>query len=133
MDVNKTIIPPGPRECRRQWEIAWHQHIKQTLQRLHGSDDLFLDNNTSHANDKCTTIAMNSTNNAKHVAINSTHAQQDQPTIRLAQHCQNTAYRLSCVQLDYEIAKQEQTCQFCHAEQGTSIWCHFNPEHHVDV
>jgi hypothetical protein len=41
---DKTIIPPGPKGHLRQQKNAWHQHIKQTLWRLHKSDDLFLDN-----------------------------------------------------------------------------------------
>ncbi len=94
MDNDKTIIPPGPREHHRQQQNAWHQHIKQTLRRLCKSDDLFLDNSITHAKDKCTAIAKNNTNNAKGVAINSAHAQRDQPTIRLAQCGQNTTYRL---------------------------------------
>jgi hypothetical protein len=48
------------------------------------SDDLFLDNSITHAKDECTAIAKNDTNNAKRVAIDSAHAQFNQPTIRLA-------------------------------------------------
>jgi hypothetical protein len=42
IDDNKTIIPPGPQEHRRQQIFARLQHIKQTLQQLSKSDDLFL-------------------------------------------------------------------------------------------
>ncbi len=91
---NKTIIPSGPQEHRRQQKIAQRQHIKNTLQQLRKSDDLFLDNSITQAKDECTAIAKNDTNNAKHVAINSTHTQRDQPTIELAQREQNTAYCL---------------------------------------
>jgi hypothetical protein len=95
IDNNKTIIPPGPREHRRQQKNAQRQHIKQTLLwRLRKSDDLFLDNSITHAKDKCT-IAKNDTNNEKHVAIDSAHAQCNQPTtIGLAQRGQITAYCL---------------------------------------
>ncbi len=44
MDDDKTILPPDPREHRRQRKIARRQHIKRTLQRLRDSDNLFLDN-----------------------------------------------------------------------------------------
>ncbi len=91
---NKTIIPPGPREHRRQRKIARRQHIKQTLWWLCKSDDLFLDNSITQAKDECTAIAKNNTNMAKRVAIDSAYAQHDQPTIRLAQRGQNTAYCL---------------------------------------
>jgi hypothetical protein len=82
---NKTIIPPGPQEHCRQQKIARRQHIKQTLWRLRKSDNLFLDNSITQAKDECTAINKNDTNNAKRIAINSTHAQRDQPTIGLAQ------------------------------------------------
>jgi hypothetical protein len=68
--------------------------MKQTLRRLCKSDDLLLDNSLTQAKDECTAIAKNVTNNAKHVAIYSAHAQRNQLTIRLAQFSQNTAYRL---------------------------------------
>jgi hypothetical protein len=75
MDDDKTIIPPGPQEHRKQQKIAWCQHIKQTLRWLRESDDLFLDNSITHTKDERTTITINDTNNAKHVAIDSAHAQ----------------------------------------------------------
>jgi hypothetical protein len=55
---------------------------------------LFLDNNITQAEDERSAIAKNNTTNAKRVAIDSAHAQRDQPTIVLAQRGQNTAYRL---------------------------------------
>jgi hypothetical protein len=91
---NKTIIPPGPQEQHRQQKIAQCWHIKQTLRRLHKSDNLFLDNSITQTKDECTSIAKNDTNNAKRVVIYSAHAQFVQPTIRLAQRGQNTAYCL---------------------------------------
>ncbi len=94
IEDNKTVIPPGLQEHCRQQKIARPQHIKQTLQRLCESDNLFLDNSITQAKDERTVIAKNNTNNAKHVAIDSAHAQRDQPTIGLAQRGQNTAYRL---------------------------------------
>jgi hypothetical protein len=75
-------------------KIARHQHIKQTLWQLCKSDDLFLDNSITHAMDKRTTIAKNNTNSARCVENDLTHAQRNQPTIRLALHGCNTAYRL---------------------------------------
>ncbi len=77
MDDNRTITPPGPQEHRRQQKIARCQHIKQTLWRLRESDDLILNNSITHAKDERTTIAKSNTNNAKHVEIDSAHAQQD--------------------------------------------------------
>jgi hypothetical protein len=59
------------------------------------SDDLFLDNNITNNEDKRTAIAKNDTNSAKHEAIDSTHAQCNQPTIGLAQRIKNRAYHLS--------------------------------------
>jgi hypothetical protein len=44
--------------------------------------------------DECTAIAKNDTNNAKHVTINSAHAQRNQPAIGLAQRGRNLAYPL---------------------------------------
>jgi hypothetical protein len=37
---DKTITPPSPQEHRRQQNIAWRHHIKQTIQWLCKSDDL---------------------------------------------------------------------------------------------
>ncbi len=97
IDDNKTIIPPGPQEHHRQQKIAWRQHIKQTLLRLRTSDNLFLDNSITQAKDECKVIAKNNTNNAKHVTIDTAHAQCNQPTIGLAQRSQNAAYSLGSV------------------------------------
>ena len=47
----KTTLPPDPREHRRQRKIARQQHIKQMLQRLHDSDNLFLDDSITLAED----------------------------------------------------------------------------------
>jgi hypothetical protein len=94
MDDDRTIIPPRLGEHHRHQKIAQRQHIKQTLRRLCNNDDLFLDSSITHAEDKHTAIAKSDTNNAKHVAINSTHAQCNQSTIRLAQRSHNMAYCL---------------------------------------
>ncbi len=94
MGDDKTIMPSSPGEHRRQQKIARCQHIKRTLQRLCKSDNLFLDNSITRAEDECTAITKNNTNNAKRVAINSAHAQHDQPSIGIAQRGQNTAYHL---------------------------------------
>jgi hypothetical protein len=55
---------------------------------------MFLDNSITQAQDERTAIANNNTNNANCLAIDSAHAQQDQPTIGLSQCGRNTAYRL---------------------------------------
>jgi hypothetical protein len=91
---DKTIIPPSPWEHCRQQKDAWRQHIKQTLRQLRESDNLFLDNSITHNKGVHSTIAKGNTNNVKHVAINSAHAQRNQPTIGLAQRGRNMTYRL---------------------------------------
>ncbi len=117
IDNNKTIIPPGPREHRRQQKIAQRQHIKQTLRRLCKSDNLFLDNSITQAKDEHTAITKNNTNNTKHVAINSAHAQRNQPTIRLAQRGQNTAYCLGSA-FNLTIKKLNKNKQVSFAKQN---------------
>ena len=57
MDDDKTILPPDPREHRRQRKIARRQHIKQTLRRLRDSDNLFLDDSITLAEDERTSLA----------------------------------------------------------------------------
>ncbi len=70
MDNNKTIIPPDPQEHRRQRKIARQQHIKQTLRRLHDSNNLFLDNCITLAEDEQTSLAKaNDINKNKHVSF----------------------------------------------------------------
>jgi hypothetical protein len=96
MDDNKNIIPPGSHEHSRRPKTAWRKQIKQTLLRLLKNDDLFLNNNITHAEEERIAIAKNNTINAKRVAIYSAqHAQRDQPTIELARCGQITAYCLS--------------------------------------
>jgi hypothetical protein len=85
---------PMPTRAPQAATIARGQHIKQTLQRLCKIDDLFLNNSITHAKDECTTIAKKDTTNAKCVAINSAHAQCNQPTIKLVQRGCNTVYHL---------------------------------------
>jgi hypothetical protein len=118
MNNNRTLIPPGQREHRRQQKIARRQHIKQTLRQLHKSDNLFLDDSITHTKDEHTAIAKGNTNNAMCVAINPAHAQCNQPTNHWA--CPTwPQYSLPfgfCIQLDYKKAQPEQTCQFCQAE-----------------
>ena len=62
-DDDKTIIPPDPCEHRRQRKIARQQHIKQTLRRLRDSNDLFLGNSITLAEDKRTSLAKADDNN----------------------------------------------------------------------
>ena len=52
MDDDKTILPPDPREHRRQRKITRRQHIKQTLRRLRDSNNLFLDDSITLAEDE---------------------------------------------------------------------------------
>jgi hypothetical protein len=94
MDNNKTIIPPDPREHRRQCRIAWRQHIKQTLRQLRDSDDLFLDNSITLAEDERTSLAKDDTNNKKCLAINAAHTKRGTPSIGIAQRGRNATYSL---------------------------------------
>jgi len=57
MDDDKTILPPDPQEHRKQHNIARQQHIKQTLRRLHDSDNLFLGDSITLAEDERTSLA----------------------------------------------------------------------------
>jgi len=61
MDDDKTIIPPNPLEHCRQRKIAQRQHIKQTLRRLRDSDDMFLNNSITRAEDERTILDKDST------------------------------------------------------------------------
>jgi hypothetical protein len=94
MDDDKTIIPPDPREHRRQRKIARRQHIKQTLRRLRDSDDLFLNNSITLAEDEWTSLAKDDTNSKKHLAINAAHTKHGTPSIGIAQCGRNAAYSL---------------------------------------
>jgi hypothetical protein len=94
MDDNKTIIPPDPREHHRQQKIARRQHIKQMLRRLRNSNDLFLNNSITLAEDERTILAKNDTSNKKRVAINTAHTKRGTPSIGLAQWGCNAAYSL---------------------------------------
>jgi hypothetical protein len=76
MDDNKTILPPDPREHRRQRKIAWRQHIKQTLRRLRDSDNLFLDDSITLAEDERTCLAKANKTNKKRMAINAAHTKR---------------------------------------------------------
>ncbi len=94
MDDNETIIPPDPREHRRQRKIARQQRTKQTLRQLRDSDDLFLDNSITLAEDKRTSLAKDDTNNKKCLAINAAHTKRGTPSIGIAQRGHNAAYSL---------------------------------------
>ncbi len=94
MDDNKTIIPPDPREHRRQCKIARRQCIKQTLQHLRESNNLFLDNSITLAEDKWTSLAKANDSNKKHLAINNIHTKCGTTSIGFAQRGRNAAYSL---------------------------------------
>jgi hypothetical protein len=94
MDDDKTIIPPDPREHRRQRKIARQQHIKQTLLRLHDSDNLFRDDSITLAEDEWTSLAKANDSNKKSMAINTAHTKRGTTRIRFAQHGRNAAYSL---------------------------------------
>jgi hypothetical protein len=84
MDDDKTILPPDPREHRRQSKIARRQHIKQMLRRLHNSDNLFLDNSITLAEDEQTSLAKADETNKKRMAINAAHTKRGTTRIGLA-------------------------------------------------
>jgi hypothetical protein len=92
MDDDKTIIPPDPREHRRQRKIARRQHIKQTLRRLRDSDNLFLNNSITLAEDKRTSLAKANDNNKKCMAINDAHNKRGTTRIGFTQRGRNAAY-----------------------------------------
>jgi hypothetical protein len=94
MDDDKTIIPPDPREYRRQCKIAWRQHIKQTLRQLRDSNDLFLNNSITLAEDKRTSLAEANDSNKKRMAINTAHIKSGTTSIGFAQCGRNAAYSL---------------------------------------
>ena len=92
MDNDKTIIPPDPREHRRQLKIARQQHIKQMLRCLRDSDNLFLDNSITLTEDKRTSLAKVDDSNRKHMAINNAHNKCGTTSIGFAQSGHNAAY-----------------------------------------
>ncbi len=94
MDDDKTILPPDPREHRRQRKIARRQHIKQTLRRLHNSDNLFLDSSITLAEDGRTSLTKAGESNNKHMAINAAHTKRGTTSIGFAQRGRNAAYSL---------------------------------------
>jgi hypothetical protein len=95
MDDDKTILPLDPREHRRQRKIARRQHIKQTLRRLRDSDNLFLDDSITLAEDEQTSLAKADETNKKRMAINAAHTKRGTTSIGLAaQRGRNAAYSL---------------------------------------
>ena len=94
MDDDKTILPPDPREHRRQRKLARRQHIKQTLRRLRVSDNLFLDDSITLAEDEQTSLAKADETNKKCMAINAAHTKRGTTSIGLAQRGRNAAYSL---------------------------------------
>jgi hypothetical protein len=70
------------------------QHIKQTLGLLSKSENLFLDNNITQAEDERAILAKGNQTNTQRRAINSAHVKNNKPAIGLAQHGRNTAYSL---------------------------------------
>jgi hypothetical protein len=99
---NKTIYIDPPlaqqdadiHEHRRQHKIARRQHIKQTLHLLSKSENLFLDNNITQAEDERTILAKGNQTNTQRRAIDSAHVKNNKPAIGLAQRGRNTAYSL---------------------------------------
>jgi hypothetical protein len=81
-------------EHRRQCKIAWRQHIKQTLRLLSKSENLFLDNNITQAEDERTILAKGNQTNTQRRAIDSAHIKNNKPAIVLAQCGRNTVYSL---------------------------------------
>ena len=94
MDDDKTGIPPDSHKHRRQCKIARRQHITWTLSRLGDSDDLFLDDSITLAEDKRTIMAKADESNNKCMAINAAHTRCGMTNIGFAQRGHNTAYSL---------------------------------------
>jgi hypothetical protein len=95
MDDNKTIIPPDAGEHRRQHKIARRQHIKQMLRRLRDSNNLFLDNSITLAEDERTSLAKANDSNKKRMAINTAHIKRGKTSIGFSQRGRNAAYSFS--------------------------------------
>jgi hypothetical protein len=95
MDNGKTTLPPDPREHRRQRKIARRHHIKQTLRRLRDSNNLFLDDSITLAEDERTSLAKADESNKKRMAINAAHTKRGTTSIGFAQRGRNAAYSLS--------------------------------------
>jgi hypothetical protein len=85
MDNDKTITPLDPREHHRQRKVARRQRIKQTLRRLHNSNDLFLANSITLLEDERTSLAKANDCNKKRMAINNAHTKHDTTNIGFAQ------------------------------------------------
>jgi hypothetical protein len=94
MDDDKTIIPPDPQEHYLQCTIARRQHIKKTLRRLRDSDNLFLDDSITLAEDERTSLAEADESNKKRMAINAAHTKRGTTSIGFAQRGRNAAYSL---------------------------------------
>jgi hypothetical protein len=94
MDDDKTILPPDPQEHRRLRKLARRQHIKQTFRRLRDSDNLFLDNSITRAEDERTSLAKANENDKKRMAINAAHTKRGTTSIGLAQRGRNAIYSL---------------------------------------
>jgi hypothetical protein len=94
MGDDKTILPPDLREHCRQCKIARRQHIKQTLRCLHNSNNLFLDDSITLAEDKQTSLAKANKTNKKRMAIKAAHTKRGTTSIGLAQRGCNAAYNL---------------------------------------
>jgi hypothetical protein len=96
MDDDKTVIPSDPQEHRRQRKIARQQHITRTLQCLHDSNNLFLSNSITLAEDKHTIMAKEDKSNKKRMAVNAAHTKRGTTNIGFAQRGRNTTYSLGC-------------------------------------
>ncbi len=94
MDDDKTILPPDPHAHCRQRKIARWQHIKQTLWRLLDSNNLFLDDSITLADEEGTSLAKANETDKKRMAINAAHTKRGTRSIDLAQCGRNAAYSL---------------------------------------
>ncbi len=94
IDNYKTNLPPDPREYRRQCKIVRWQHIKQMLRCLRDSDNLFLDDSITRAEDERTSLAKANESNKKRMAINAAHSKRGTTSIGFAQRGRNAAYSL---------------------------------------
>ena len=94
IDDDKTVIPPDPREHRRQCKIARRQHITRTLRHLRDGDNLFLNNSITLASDERTIMAKAGKSNKKCMAINAAHTKRGTTNIGFAQGGHNATYSL---------------------------------------
>ncbi len=127
MDDNRTIIPPGPREHCRQQKLPGasisNKHYCGYIKVM------ICSSTTASPMTRTNTLPLpraTPTMQGMWQLIPPMHNVANQP---LGSPNMATIWPTTWIphSMGLKKAKQEQICQFCQAEQGTSIRCHFNP------